>query len=196
MTADSTEKRFVKRMRELLVSLPYDLKVLFEAVSDENLPIEARQLAAGAAIYCLSPSDPIPDSLGLVGFVDDAIVVRLTLKRMLQLAGAEGASYPERFMEQFQTLDDDLTLIKDYLGESMEWLEVRLDKTLVKSRYKGKDALTYATDEEAGIFLYDAGLEFTTQYEIDDEAVAKLQNGKPIKDAFRKRMNEESRRIG
>ena len=61
MTETTLEQRFVGRMRELLVSLPYDLKVLFEAMTDEDLPLDARRKAVGAVIYCLSPSDPIED---------------------------------------------------------------------------------------------------------------------------------------
>lgn len=195
MTADSTEKRFIQRMRELLVSLPYDLKVFFEAMSDQNLPPNARQLAAGATIYCLSPSDPIPDSTGLLGYVDDAVLVRLALKRLLDLGGEDGQDYPERFVEQFQFLDDDLALLRAYMGPAIDWFQSRMDKTLLKARYKGKDALTYSEDDEAREFLYEEGQDFTTSYEIDDEAAAKLQNGKPIIEAFRRRMAEESRWI-
>ena len=174
MPPESLEKQFIQRMRQLLVALPYDMKVLFEAISDENLPMPARQLAAGAAIYCLSPSDPIPDSTGLLGYCDDVVVVRIALKRFLELGGEDAKTYPERFAEQFG----------------------RLDKTLLKARYKGKDALTYIQEDEACEFLYEEGQDFTTRYEIDDEAVARLQSGKPVVEAFRRRMAEEARMQG
>lgn len=196
MTLESLEKRFVQRMRELLVALPYDMKVLFEAISDENLPLQARQLAAGAAIYCLSPSDPIPDSTGLVGYCDDVVVVRVALKRFLELGGEDGKIYPERFPEQFGPLEPDLELMRAYLGSSMDWIVGRLDKTLLKARYKGKDAITCIKEEEACVFLYEEGQDFTTRYEIDDKAVAKLQSGKPVVEAFRRRMAEEARMQG
>jgi uncharacterized membrane protein YkvA (DUF1232 family) len=195
MTAELKEKRFVRRIRELLVSLPYDMKVLFEAISDENLPLAARQLAAGAAIYCLSPSDPIPDSTGLLGFIDDVVVVRVAFHRFLELGGEDSRTYPERFVEQFRSLDEDLSLMKDYLGESLVWIQSRMEKTLLKARYKGKSALAYVEEDEACNFLYEEGQVFTTRYEIDDEAVSKLQSGKIVLDAFRKRMAEESRWI-
>jgi uncharacterized membrane protein YkvA (DUF1232 family) len=193
MAAESPEKRFVQRMRELLVSLPYDMKVLFEAMSDENLPVDTRHLAAGAAIYCLSPSDPIPDSTGLVGYTDDVVVVRMTLKRILELGGEEARGYADRFPDQFGALERDLELMRGYLGTALEWIESRMDKTLLKAKYKGKDAITYVQEDEACEFLYEEGLEFTTRYEIDDESAAKLQSGKPILEAFRKRMAEDSR---
>lgn len=195
MNSDSLEKQFINRMRELLVSLPYDIKVLFEAISDENLPLEARHLASGAVIYCLSPSDPIPDSAGILGFVDDVVLTRLSLKRLLALGGEDVETYPQRFAEQFSNLDSDLELIKGFLGDSMNWLEHRIDTKLIRTRYKGKDATQYVEDEEAREFLYTEGLEFATEYEIDDEAVLRLHDGKSVLAVFNKRMQEESHRI-
>jgi uncharacterized membrane protein YkvA (DUF1232 family) len=195
MTQDSLEKRFVARMRTLLVSLPYDLKVLFEVISDENLPLEARRIAAGGAIYCLSPSDPIPDSLGIVGYADDVVLLRFVLDRFLALAGEEGASYSDRFPEQFGLLREDLELFSSFLGETLDWLRRRVEQGLLKLRYKGKDAVAYVSDEEASEYLYEEGLEFVTQYDIDEEAAAKLQTGAAVRDVFERRMIEESKRI-
>jgi uncharacterized membrane protein YkvA (DUF1232 family) len=195
MKAESTEKRFVRRMREMLVSLPYDMKVLFEAMSDENLTTQARELAAVAAIYCLSPSDPMPDTLGLLGFIDDVVYVRLTLQRLRDLGGEEFKPYPERFVDEFKSLEADLALIREYLGDSISWIVQRVEKSPAKVRYKGKDASTYVSDDEARLFLYQEGLGFTTDYEIDEESAGKLQNGRPVLEAFRRRSAEESRRL-
>jgi uncharacterized membrane protein YkvA (DUF1232 family) len=196
MTAESTEKRFVKRMRELLVSLPYDMKVLFEAMSDENLSTDARQLAASAAIYCLSPSDRIPDSMGLLGYVDDVVFLRLAYQRLVALAGEDAARYRNRFPDEFKSLESDLELMRQYLGNAFEWVRERTEKAMPKARYKGKAATTYVEDDEAREFLYEEGQNFITQYDIDEEAAARLQSGRPILDAFRKRMAEELRWIG
>ncbi len=194
MTVESTEQRFVQRVRQLLVSLPYDMKVMFEAISDENLPIEARLVAAQTTIYCLSPSDPIPDSLGLLGFVDDTILVRLALASMLKIGGEDAEDYPSRFPELFEPLAEDLEIIRAYLGSDMVWLEGRIDPKYAKARYKGKDANTYIQDDEAQEYLYSEGLAFTTDYEIDEEEAAKLRSGQSIRDAFHKRAMIESRR--
>jgi uncharacterized membrane protein YkvA (DUF1232 family) len=195
MSPESLEKRFVQRMRQLLVSLPYDMKVLFEAVSDENLPPEVRQLAAVAVIYCISPSDPMPDTLGLIGYIDDVVYVRMALKRILELGGEDTKSYPDRFVDELRSLDEDLELVRGYLGDSIDWIARRMDRGAGKVRYKGKAASTYVDDDEAREFLYEEGQDFATAYEIDEKAAAKLQNGKPILDAFRRRMAEESKRL-
>ncbi len=195
MSPESLEKRFLQRMRELLVSLPYDMKVLFEAVSDENLPPEARQLAAAAAIYCLSASDPMPDALGLIGYIDDVVYVRMALKRILELGGEDAKSYPDRFVDEYRSLDEDLALVRGYLGESVDWITRRVERATGKIRYKGKAASTYVDDVEAREFLYDEGQDFTTAYDVDEEAAARLQSGKPVLEAFRRRQAEESRRL-
>ncbi len=196
MQGESVEKRFLETIRGLLVSLPYDMKVLFEAISDENLPTEARTLAAGTVIYCLSPSDPIPDTMGLIGFVDDVVLLRLALRHFLEIGGEDSAAYKERFTDQFKALDEELEIIEAYLGDSIGWLKDRVGPGLLKARYKGKDPLTYTTDDEASEYLYTEGLEFTTHYEIDDKAAAKLLSGKPVLEAFQKRMAIEQRRLG
>ena len=194
MTDASVEKQFVERMRELLVNLPYDMKVLFEAMTDENLPTEARQLATSAVVYCLSPSDPIPDTMGLIGFVDDVVVTRVALTKMLEMAADPMGTYPKRFPEQFDALDRDVALFRAYLGDTMRWVDWHIEKN-DQVKYKGKRISDYLTDDEASQRLYEEGLAFTTDYEIDDEAAAKLASGKPVLDAFRKVYDvERSRR--
>lgn len=195
---DAVETRFVERLKKLLVSLPYDLKALFEVMSDEDLTTEARELATGAVIYCLSPVDPIPDHTGLVGFTDDVIAVRLVLQQLLEIGGENVADYPERFPEQFDQLEDDLQLFRKYLGESMGWLERRMVRErLHELRHKGKLVAMYVKDDELGQRLYEDGLEFTTEYEIDDDAVQRLTSGKPVLEAFERRQQlENARRVG
>lgn len=192
------ENQFVERLRGLLVNLPYDLKVLFEATTDEQLPIEARELAAGAVIYCLSPADPIPDHSGLVGFADEVIAVRLVFKQLLELGGDGASDYPDRFPEQFGSLDDDLALFRSYLGPAMDWLEQRITLEKIREvRYKGKSVRQYADEQEPRQMLYEDGLEFTSEYEIDDDAVQRLASAKPVLEAFtRRRQFEEARRGG
>ncbi|MBW2735067.1 MAG: DUF1232 domain-containing protein [Deltaproteobacteria bacterium] len=192
MTAQNLQLRFEARMRELLVMLPYDLKVLFAVMTDANLSLEARQLATGAVIYCLSPSDPIPDSMGVVGFADDVVVVRLSLARLQEMSEEGFSDYPTRFGEQFAPLDDDITLLREYLGESVGWVDDRLGR-LHEMKYKGQTVTTYVSDEEMGQRLYEEGLAFTTDYEIDEETATKL-SGEAVLEAFTKVFKVENQR--
>ena len=115
--------------------------------------------------------------------------------RFAAICANDAAAYPERFPEQFDTVGEDVQLLKEYLGETVTWLEERVSNRLVKIRYKGKDASTYASDDEACEFLYGEGLEFTTDYEIDEEAAMKLRSGEGVREVFHKRAVEEARRI-
>ena len=61
MTSIAAESKFVELVRGWLVSLPHDLKIAFDAMDDENLPREVREVATGVAIYVVSPNDFIQD---------------------------------------------------------------------------------------------------------------------------------------
>ena len=51
------------RWGEYLVSLPFDLKLLQEAVADPELPRELRELAATVLINALGPQDGWPGAI-------------------------------------------------------------------------------------------------------------------------------------
>ena len=53
-------ERFLATLGGYLVSLPYDMKVLFEATSEENLDRRAREIATGTIIHILTPKDAAP----------------------------------------------------------------------------------------------------------------------------------------
>lgn len=183
MNDGGLEQRFLGRLRELLLALPYDLKVLFRILGNEDLPRDVRVQAAGAVVYCLAISDPIPDSSGVIGYVDDVVLLRLSLSRISN-SGAELISeVEERFPEQFELLEDDITLIRQYMGEALAWVDDRIDK-IDQFKYKGKRVSAYVDDEDASQRLYEEALEFATEYDIDETAVAKLKSGQAIIDAF------------
>ena len=70
MDADQ-ERRFVDTMRGWLISLPHDLKILYEASTDENLDRKLRELALGAIFYVISPHDIVSDRKEFSTFADD-----------------------------------------------------------------------------------------------------------------------------
>ena len=70
-------RRFVDTMRSWLISLPHDLKILYEAAADANLDRASRELAIGAIIYVISPNDFIAsDRQDFSGYADDCLVLR------------------------------------------------------------------------------------------------------------------------
>jgi hypothetical protein len=64
-------------MRSWLISLPHDLKILYEATADPDLERASRELAVGAIIYCVSPSDYVSsDRSDFSSYADDCIMRR------------------------------------------------------------------------------------------------------------------------
>ena len=189
------EKRFVDTMRSWLVSLPHDLKVLYEASADENLDRKARELAVGAIIYVVSPNDFISsDRDDFAGYADDCIILRLALHRLAKATDEDTEFFKSRFAEFFETLDDELAICKSAMGELYDWLDARVDvlKDLV---YKGKKIPTFIDDDEASEFLYEDGLGFRTEYPVDEEDISdRFKKAKTIIEIIRRRKAEVDRR--
>jgi len=51
------ERSFLEILARTLVSLPFDLKILLEAVSDPNLDHSAREVAVAAVVYIIAPRE-------------------------------------------------------------------------------------------------------------------------------------------
>ena len=120
----TTESRFVELVRSWLVSLPHDLKIAFEAMDDENLPREGRELATGAVIYVVSPNDFVSDRNEAVSsYVDDVILLRLALLELVTSGDEDAAALRDRFPSLFDGLEDDLQLCREMMGDLMAWLD-------------------------------------------------------------------------
>ena len=194
MSAKERENRFVELMSDWLISLPFDLKVLYEVADNEDLERHARELAVGAIIYTISPNDFIADRHdSFVSYCDDCIVVRLALHRALARIGQDGEAIMGRFPEFFATMDDDLALCKEIMGELYDWLDSKVE-ALARLEYKGKSVATYLDDVEASELLYDDGLGFTTEYPVEEETLGdKFKRVSTILEVIRRRKIEEAR---
>lgn len=58
-------------------NLKRDVVALWLAARDPRVPRYAKAVAAAVAAYALSPIDPIPDFIPVVGYLDDVIIVPL-----------------------------------------------------------------------------------------------------------------------
>jgi uncharacterized membrane protein YkvA (DUF1232 family) len=132
-------------------AIPADLKVLLRILQDEDLPDEMRLRAAGAIVYTLSAGDLIPDSMGVLGYVDDALVCRMTLER----AGAVAPSYVERYPRLYETLAADLATAHDYLGDELYAFVEKAAMARTETEFKGKKARAFLDDPEASGWLAD-----------------------------------------
>jgi len=190
------ERRFLEAISRHLVSLPFDLKVLYEALTDPDLEREAREAAAAAVVYVLSPSDILVDrERKLASYVDDLILLRAALKRVAETGGEKVQAFLARFPDEYAGLDDYLALYSQALGDLYPWLVGKLD-VFKKLVYKGRKAVDHIDDDEAATFLYDEWLTFQTDYDITEQSLAgRLRKGEPILEVMRRKRAEEAKKI-
>lgn len=177
------ERSFLEKVSEYLLSLPFDLKILQEAVTDPDLERGAREIAAGTIIHTIGPQE----GDGPMRFVDDALLVRAACKRVV----ADGGEHAKEFAARFETevygkLDEDLQLFEQALGDLWPWLTGKLEG-FRKPPYKGKTPSQYVDDEEAAAFLYEEGLEFQTNYNVTED---KVRNSVRRLDAILEQLNK------
>lgn len=190
MGAKEAERSFLGKVSEYLLSLPFDLKILQEAVTNPDLERHAREIAAGTVIHSLLPQEG--DSPGR--YVDDVLLVRAALKRVIA-DGSDGAhAFASRFSEVYDRLDDDLQVFEQALGDLWPWLTAKIE-TFPRLVLKGKKPAQCCEDDEAATFLYDENLEFQTNYNVTEEQVRnKLRKVETILELLNRRRADEARK--
>jgi len=58
-------------------------------LGDRDVPARCKLALAGLVLYLASPIDLVPDFLPVIGVLDDAILVALTLRWIVRVAGSE-----------------------------------------------------------------------------------------------------------
>lgn len=162
--------RFVNTMRSWLINLPYDLKILYEASTDENLSRESRELMIGAIIYAISPNDLISDRDNFASYADDCLLLRVALKKGVGSDDEDEEFFRSRFPEFFESLDAELATCEEALGELYTWLASKVD-LLTKRSYKNKTVKQHFESEELQEVLYEDGLEFRTDYPVSEDDI-------------------------
>ncbi len=193
MSATEAERLFLERVSEYLLSLPFDLKILQEVVADPDLEMSARLLAASTVVHTLLPQDGEP---GPLRYVDDVLFVRATLGEVAK-GDSEGAvAFRERFdAEVYARLDEDLRVFSTYLGPLWPWLIGKIPG-FAKLTLRGKKSAQAIEDEEIATLLYDEGLAFLTNYPVNEEQVRnKLRRGEQVLELFKKRFEEDKKKI-
>lgn len=142
-------------MREAILSLPQDMKAMLRVVEDPELDDAHRILAAGALLHVLSAQNAIPGMRGTLAFVDDVIVLRLVLERLVDDAPDAMARHREDSPELFEPLPDQMAVVRAYLGGLIAVLD-RACEGLPRLTHQGHTAETCALDDDAGTWLYDA----------------------------------------
>lgn len=189
-------RSFLTRVSDYLVSLPFDLKILQEAVADPDLERSTRETAVEVLMGAMSPQEgPSPER-----YIDDVLWLRMAFGQIWKLAktGHEGATaFCARFEDVFGTIEADLRLFEEYLGaELWTWLCGRL-AGLSRATLKGKRPLQYLDDESSWDSLYEDGLDFQTNYDVTEEKVQnRLRRPEQIVELLQKRHHEDCKKRG
>lgn len=192
MSVQEAERGFLSRLGECLLSLPFDLKVLQEAASDPNLDRAAREIAAGAILHTLLPQE----GEGPLRYADDVLLVRAALAAVSAKGGEGASAFRERFADVYDRLDEDITVFKGELGELWSWLATKID-TYPRVVYKGKRAAQYTEDDDGLALLYEEGLEFETNYNVNEDHVRnRVRRVEQVTELLKKRHADESKKIG
>jgi hypothetical protein len=181
---------FLEKVTEYPLSLPFDLKILQEAVADPDLDRGARELAAATIVHTLLPQDgEVPGR-----YVDDVLWVRAALHR-ISADNSEGAqAFRARFEDVYGRLDDDIATFERALGDLWPWLTSKLD-SFTKLSLKGVKPSECVEDDEAATLLYEEGLAFQTNYPVSENQVQnKIRKVETILDILNRRRAEEAKK--
>ena len=188
------ERAFLETISKALVSLPFDLKVLLEAVSDLDLERDVREIAAATVVHVITPKDGNVEAP--LRFSEDVVQLRLAMAKIVAGGGEGAPAFRERFAEDYAHLDDDLKLLRQTLGdETVDWLDSRWG-ALLKAVYAKKKIAMFIDDEEVGTFLYDEGLRFGTLYPITEKSLAgRVKQVQPFVDHLARKRDQDKRKI-
>ena len=178
------ERTFLETMSRALVSLPFDLKVLLEAVADSDLERDVRELAAATVVHVITPKD---------GNVDAPLRFSRTWSSCASLSSrspprAARARPPSASASPrtSSALDEELELFRQTMGgDIVDWLDSRWG-ALLKAVYSKKKIPMFVDDEEVGTFLYDEGLRSGRNYPITEKSLAgRVKQVQPFIDHLR-----------
>ena len=188
------ERTFLETISRTLVSLPFDLKILLEAVADSDLEHDTRVLAAGTVVHVITPKEGNVDPP--VRFAEDVVQLRLALVKIAAEGGEGAPAFKERFAEDYSRLDEDLELFRQVFGKDVvDWLDSRW-AAFAKGVYAKKKIPMFVDDEEVGTFLYDEGLGFATNYPITEKSLAgRVKQVQPFIDHLARRRDQDKKKI-
>jgi hypothetical protein len=188
------ERSFLETLSKALVSLPFDVKVLLEAVSDPELEHAVREIAAATVIHVITPKEGNVEAP--VRHAEDVVLVRLALAKIAAEGGEGAQPFRDRFAENYGRLDEELQLFRDsFGGDIVDWIDSRWG-ALLKAVYGKKKVPLFVDDEEVGTFLYDEGLRFGTEYPITEKSLAgRVKQAQPFIDHLSRKRDQDRRKI-
>lgn len=170
------------------MALPQSLKAALRVAEDPDIPDEGRALVAGAVIHWLSKTNTIPGVRGgALAYVDDVLVLMLALEHTQKLASDAADRMLQHAPELVETLEDDLSLVRQHLGGGMSVLEQALPR-VTKLKHMGRTAQQCVKDESAATMLYEELQSALVDFDPTPDSVAReLKDLDAMVDELRKK---------
>lgn len=164
---------FLTFIRGAILALPQSLKAALRVAEDPDIPDEGRALVAGAVIHWLSKTNTIPGVRGgALAYVDDVLVLMLALEHTQKLAPDAADRMLQHAPELVETLEEDLSLVRQHLGGGMSVLEQALPR-VTKLKHMGRTAPQCVKDESAATMLYEELQSALVDFDPTPDSVAR-----------------------
>ena len=118
-----------------LQSLGEDLSTLVSALKQENISDDAKRYFLGGINYLFKSLDLIPDGIDDIGYLDDAFVMRLSVKAALE---SDIGTLDEGLIAKLTTLSKGCVLLEDFLGQDIYNRLDRYTRNLRKGAARGR----------------------------------------------------------
>lgn len=184
-----SRERAIELIRDAIVSLPQDIKAMLRVAEDVDIPDEGRIVAAASLLHWLSATNGIPGARGLLGYVDDVIIMRLVLEHLKTQAPEAIAKQADAAGPLITELDDWLKVVRDYMGGSFHVLERAMNEA-GKLKHKGHTPEECVRSQESGTWLYEEVLAELVDVDPAEDQVTRELRGlesiiKPLRDRAR-----------
>ena len=188
------ERAFLDTIRKALVSLPFDLKVLLEAVADSDLEHAVRELAAATVVHVITPKDGNVEAP--LRFAEDVVQVRLALAKIAAEGGEGAPAFRDASPRTTRRFDEELSCSGRRWATTSSTGWTAAGPSLLKAVYSKKKIPMFVDDEEVGTFLYDEGLRFGTLYPITEKSLAgRVKQAQPFVDHLARKRDQDKRKI-
>lgn len=166
-------QQFIEFIENAMLSLPQDLKTVLRMVEDPEIDDQSRLEAAGSLLHVLSASNAIPGLRGLLAYVDDILVLRLVLERMLARSAEAMENHRKESPELLDNLKEHLATTRAYLSDRMAILDKAVEG-VPKLNYHGHTAEQCVANSDGLTWLYDTVQEaVVNQFDFDEDEVAR-----------------------
>jgi len=165
-------KIFIQLIKKWLIDLGVNAQLFNELAGDEALPTWVRSLVTGVLLYLNAPVDLIPDKLPLIGFVDDMLVMIVSLVIIVPKIPEERLTYYRQKYEAVEKIGEYEHILKSTLGILWERL-TRFVETLQNRTYKNKTTEEVAQSAELREALFDETMVYIANLGLDPETLDK-----------------------